>query len=199
MKANSSITIANLNIKVNNLCNCSLRRALRCIADPFFVVVQYLLHVLDHLIQRLVAFNAAVTSIALHGMGSAVRDDVWESLRRAVRPTGQLIALDFAVPQHNSLLARFAARFSERDERGFLDIYPAHYENFPEFMRNGGLLSWVQQRSQKIEAEYRFWGGTLAVVIIGQSAAGLGRVYAHSARASGLSACVAASSFSGEG
>ena len=115
-------------------------------------------------------FDAAVISIALHEMQPQVREEVWESMREAVLPGGRLIALDFAVPGRNSLLARIAGGLIEQDERGTLNYHPEHYRNFQEFMRNGGLLSWIQKRSQPVEAEYRFWGGTVAVVVTGQSA-----------------------------
>lgn len=112
-------------------------------------------------------FDAAVISIALHEMNAQVRDLVWESMRGAVRPGGRLIALDFAVPQHNSLLARLFGWLIEQDERGTLSYDPGHYQNFKDFMRKGGLLAWIQKRSQSIEADYRFWGGTVAVVVAG--------------------------------
>jgi ubiquinone/menaquinone biosynthesis C-methylase UbiE len=110
-------------------------------------------------------FEAAVISLALHEMPPPVREKVWESMRRAVLPGGQLIALDYAVPSRNSLSARFASGLIERDERGLANIHPAHYENFQEFMRNGGLLSWIQKLGQPPEAEYRYWSGTVAVVV----------------------------------
>lgn len=115
-------------------------------------------------------FDAAVISIALHEMRPQVRDKVWEAMRRAVVPGGRLLALDFSVPQRNSLITRLAAWLMERDERGFASIHPEHYENFLEFMHNGGLLSWIEKRGQPLEAEYRFWGGTLAVVVSGGAA-----------------------------
>lgn len=111
-------------------------------------------------------FNAAVISIALHEMSPQVREEVWESMHRAVLPGGRLIALDFAAPGRNSLLGRFMARLIEQDERGTLSYHPEHYENFREFMRNGGLHSWIQKQSQPLEAEYRFWGGALAIAIL---------------------------------
>lgn len=113
-------------------------------------------------------FDAAVISLAIHEMLPQVREKVWESMRRAVLPGGRLIALDFAVPERNNLSARIAAGLTERDERELLNIHPEHYSNFQEFMRNGGLISWIQKRSQPLEAEYRFWGGTVAVVVTGQ-------------------------------
>jgi ubiquinone/menaquinone biosynthesis C-methylase UbiE len=114
-------------------------------------------------------FDAAVISIAIHEMLPTVRERVWESMRRALRPRGRLIALDFAVPRRNSLSARIAGGLVERDERELLSIHPEHYENFREFMRHGGLLSWIQRQGQPIEAEYRFWGGTIAVIVTRQS------------------------------
>jgi len=114
-------------------------------------------------------FDAAVISIALHEMPPQVREKVWESMCRAVHPTGRLIALDFTVPQGNSFFSRIASSLIERDERGMIDVHPEHYENFTEFMRNGGLLSWIRDRSQPLEAEYRFLAGTVAVVVTGQS------------------------------
>jgi hypothetical protein len=32
-------------------------------------------------------------------------------------------------------------------------------------MRGGGLLALVQKHGQPVEAEYRFWGGAVAVVV----------------------------------
>jgi ubiquinone/menaquinone biosynthesis C-methylase UbiE len=113
-------------------------------------------------------FDAAV--ITSHCMKCAqVREEVWESMR-AVRPSGRLVALDFAVPQRNSLSARMVSNLIEQDEREMLNVHPEHYENFQEFMRQGGLLSWIQKQGQPLEAEYRFWGGSVAVVVTGQSA-----------------------------
>jgi len=60
-------------------------------------------------------FDAAVISIALHEMPPRVREKAWESMRRAVRPRGRLIALDFDVPPRIGLLARVARRFTERE------------------------------------------------------------------------------------
>jgi ubiquinone/menaquinone biosynthesis C-methylase UbiE len=115
------------------------------------------------------SYDAAVISIALHEMPEPVREKVWASMRRAVRSGGRLIALDFAVSRQNSLFVHMIEKFIEQDERGMLNIYPEHYENFQEFMRNGGLLAWIQKQGQPLEAEYRFWGGTVAVIVTGSS------------------------------
>ncbi len=110
-------------------------------------------------------FDAAVISLALHEMPPQVRERVWASMRRAVRPRGRMIALDFAVPRRTGLSARIARSLIEQDERSFLSIHREHYENYAEFMRNGGLRAWIQARGEAVEAEYDFWGGTVAIVI----------------------------------
>lgn len=114
-------------------------------------------------------FDAAVISIALHEMPPPVREQVWASMRRAVRLKGRLIAVDFAVPPRPSLLTRFAQSFAERDERAFLSIHPEHYKNYKDFMRRGGLHAWIREQGESVEAEYPFWGGTLAIVVCRRS------------------------------
>lgn len=114
-------------------------------------------------------FDAAVISIALHEMPPHARDKVWASMRRAVRPRGRLIALDFAIPRTASLLASIARSIMEQDERSLITIHREHYENFQEFMQSGGLRAWIQERGESVETEYDFWGGTVAVVICRRS------------------------------
>ena len=112
------------------------------------------------------AYDAAVISIALHEMPPGVREQVWASMRRAVRPGGRLVAIDFAVPARSGLLSRTAANLIEQDERGTLNYHPEHYYNFQEFMRGGGLLGWVQKQGVPVEAEFRYLAGTLGLVVI---------------------------------
>lgn len=111
-------------------------------------------------------FDAAVISIALHEMPPAVREQVWASMRRAVRPGGRLVVLDFAVPARSGFLSRTAANLIEQDERGTLNYHPEHYYNFQEFMRGGGLLGWVQKQGVPVDAEFRYLAGVLALVVI---------------------------------
>ncbi len=110
-------------------------------------------------------FDAAVISIALHEMSPRTRDLVWASTRRAVRPQGRLIALDFAVPRSTGLLERIAGSIIEQDERSLLTIHREHYENYKEFMRNGGLRAWIGQHCEAVEAQYDFWAGTVGVAV----------------------------------
>ncbi len=111
-------------------------------------------------------FDAAVISLALHEMPPTVREQVWAAMRRAVRPGGRLLALDFAAPTRGGPLARLAANLIEQDERSTLSYHPEHYANFKEFMRGGGLPGWMQAHRQPIQAEHRYLAGTLALVVI---------------------------------
>jgi 2-polyprenyl-3-methyl-5-hydroxy-6-metoxy-1,4-benzoquinol methylase len=53
----------------------------------------------------------------------------------------------------------------KRDERGFLKSDPEHYQNFQEFMQNGGLRGWVLARKESIERQQDYWGGTVELVV----------------------------------
>jgi ubiquinone/menaquinone biosynthesis C-methylase UbiE len=112
-------------------------------------------------------FDAAVIGLALHEMPAPVREKVWEMMRRAVRPGGCLLALDYATALQDSFPARLAARMIDQDEREFLKIHPEHFQNFQEFMQNGGLHGWVEKQGLPLQADYRFLGGTVAVVVTG--------------------------------
>ncbi len=90
-------------------------------------------------------------------------------MRRAVRPQGRLIALDYAVPRTTSLWSRLASSLVEQDERSMVTIHREHYENFQEFMRNGGLRAWIQEHGTAVESEFDFWGGAVAVMICRRS------------------------------
>jgi ubiquinone/menaquinone biosynthesis C-methylase UbiE len=110
-------------------------------------------------------FDAAVISLALHALSTPVRDQVWESMVRAVTAGGPLIALDYTLPQQATLFARTAHSLIERDERGFLKSDPEHYQNFRAFMQRGGLRAWVLARKQNVERQQDYWGGTVELAV----------------------------------
>ncbi len=114
-------------------------------------------------------FDAAVISLALHEMRPDIREQVWGSMNRAVRPDGRLIALDYAVPLTTSIFGRIAGSLVEQDEKSFVNIHPDHYTNFAQFMGNGGLRAWIREQKASVETEYDFWSGTVAVVICRRS------------------------------
>ena len=104
-------------------------------------------------------FDAAVVSLALHEMDASLRESVWEAMRRAVKPGGLLIALDFTVPKNSKWYTRAVGRLIDKDEKQIGGINPAHYENFREFMSTGGLESWLSAR-EKNEMTTRYYGGS---------------------------------------
>jgi ubiquinone/menaquinone biosynthesis C-methylase UbiE len=110
-------------------------------------------------------FDAAVISLALHALSAPLREAVWASMRRAVRPGGRLIALDYTPPQRSTLSARAVYTIIEQDERSFLKSDPEHYQHFQEFMHNGGLRAWVLAREENIERQHDYWGGTVELAV----------------------------------
>jgi ubiquinone/menaquinone biosynthesis C-methylase UbiE len=110
-------------------------------------------------------FDAAVISLALHALSVPVREQVWESMVRAVTARGLLIALHYTLPRQSTLLARTAYSLIDGDERGFLKSDPEHYENFREFMQKGGLRAWALARKQKIERQQDYWAGTVELAV----------------------------------
>ncbi|SRR6266704_759561 len=112
------------------------------------------------------AFDAAIVSLALHEMDPPLRDSVWETMRRAVRPGGLLIALDFTVPKDSKWHSRLVGRFIDKDERQVGRVNPAHYENYREFMSTGGLEEWLVTRERNAMTRRFFAGGNLGVFAV---------------------------------
>ena len=112
------------------------------------------------------AFDAAVVSLALHEMDASLRESVWEAMRRAVKPGGLLIALDFTVPKSSKWYARIVGWLIDKDEKQIGGINPAHYENFQEFMSTGGLESWLSARERNYMTARYYGGGNLGVFTV---------------------------------
>lgn len=111
------------------------------------------------------AFDAAIVSLALHEMSAPVRTSVWMSMRRAVKPDGLLIALDFTVPKSTRWYGRTMSWLIDKDEKQIGGIDPAHYENYREFMRAGGLEGWIHARERSATARH-YGGGSLGVYTV---------------------------------
>jgi ubiquinone/menaquinone biosynthesis C-methylase UbiE len=112
------------------------------------------------------AFDGAVVSLALHEMDAPIRESVWETMRRAVRPGGLLVVLDFTVPKDSKWLGRVVGRFIDKDERRVGRINPAHYENYREFMGVGGLDGWLGARERNVMTKRYFAEGNLGVFAV---------------------------------
>ncbi len=111
-------------------------------------------------------FDAAVVSLALHEMDASLRESVWGAMHRAVKPGGQLIALDFTVPKSSKWHARIMGRLIDKDEKQIGGINPAHYENFQEFMSTGGLEGWLSARERNNITARSYGGGNLGVFAV---------------------------------
>jgi ubiquinone/menaquinone biosynthesis C-methylase UbiE len=112
------------------------------------------------------AFDAAVVSLALHEMDGALRESVWEAMRRAVKPGGLLVALDFTAPKSPAWHTRIMGKLIDSDEKQIGAINPAHYNNFREFMGTGGLEAWLDARGQTRLSGRYYAGGNIGVFAV---------------------------------
>lgn len=87
-------------------------------------------------------------------------------MRRAVKPGGLLIALDFTVPKSSKWYAKIMGRLIDNDEKQIGGINPAHYENFQEFMSTGGLESWLSARERNSITGRYYAGGNFGVFAV---------------------------------
>jgi ubiquinone/menaquinone biosynthesis C-methylase UbiE len=110
-------------------------------------------------------FDAAVISLALHSLSKPNREKVWDSMVRAVRPGGHLIALDFTLPKHINLFSRIISKMIEQDESKFRKSHPEHYENYQGFIQSGGLRDWILSQKEIIDLQHYYWGGTIELVV----------------------------------
>lgn len=92
-------------------------------------------------------FDAAVIGLALHEMDEESRQLVWQRMAEAVKNTGIIIVIDYAVPEQATLLSSLAARAISADERSFEAHQPGHHHNYQAFMQDGGLLAWLKRRN----------------------------------------------------
>jgi len=110
------------------------------------------------------SFDGAITSLALHEMPPGVREEVWRAMRRAVRPGGLLIAMDYSPQPRPTLLGRLARKIVDADERSFAKVHLPHYENYLAFMAEGGLAGWLTTVGETPRNDRRFLFGNLAVL-----------------------------------
>lgn len=111
-------------------------------------------------------FDAVLISFALHVVSAALRETIWQAMLRAVRPGGRLIALDYTFPRQLTLSGRLIYAIADRDERSLLKTDPAHYHNFQEFMRSGGLRAFALARSETLERQHEYWGGLIGLAVL---------------------------------
>jgi len=109
-------------------------------------------------------FDAAYINLAIHEMEPDMREQVWRKMVQSVRVGGVIGVMDINAPQKDSRRSRFWRSFFELDERNFLRTNPKHYANYLEFVQNGGIRSWMNQRVAKLESEQYFFAGNIGVL-----------------------------------
>ena len=111
-------------------------------------------------------FDVAYINLAIHEMAADMRELVWQKMLQAVRDGGMVAVMDLNAPQEDTTVSRFWQRFFELDERNFLRTNPDHYNNYCEFMKNGGLYNWMNQKVERLESEKYFFAGNIAVISV---------------------------------
>lgn len=109
-------------------------------------------------------FDVAYINLAIHEMAPDLREVVWQKMVQAVRDGGVVAIMDLNAPQKHTARSRFWQGFFELDERNFLRTNPEHYSNYCEFIKNGGLHSWMKPRVTKLESEKYFFAGNIGVL-----------------------------------
>lgn len=126
-----------------------------------------LLHLLDATQMTFESeFDAAIISFALHEMSPDTRETVWQKMHNAVRQEGILIIADFAKNDRIDLPARLIQKFFVCGERSFLDHDPVHYENYCDWMSQGGALGWVKKHKENLLAEQYFSSGNICTIAV---------------------------------
>lgn len=110
--------------------------------------------------------DGAVVALALHEMREDARLAVWESMRKAVRPGGTLILLDYTTPPNNTIASELARRVIWKDEASIGKDDPDHFLNYQDFMSFGGAKSWLLNHGESIREDRYFLFGNLGLFAV---------------------------------
>jgi ubiquinone/menaquinone biosynthesis C-methylase UbiE len=111
-------------------------------------------------------FNGAVISMSLHEMKPFEREVTWQRMHEAVKRGGKIVAMDFAVSPKLTLYSWFVRGLLKIDEKRFRKINLAHYENYLQFLKEGGIGPWIKRRRENVEEERFYLGGNIGVIAV---------------------------------
>jgi len=106
------------------------------------------------------SFKGIIISFSLHDKASCVRDDLMNEAKRLLVPEGRIILVDFENPwNRKSRVGSVLVYLIERSAGG------EHFRNNRQFLRDGGLRSFIEKH-ELIEVErYDVELGVLAIVV----------------------------------
>lgn len=110
--------------------------------------------------------DAAVVAFSLHEMPEDTRVKVWKAMRKATKPGGPLVVVDFAASRRRIIGSKVSWKFVVADEKNIDRYDPGHFENFEEFMVLGGVRGWLVSRGEVIEEEWYFMWGNIGVLVV---------------------------------
>ncbi len=110
--------------------------------------------------------DGAVVAFSLHEMPEDVRGKVWKAMKKATKPGGPLVVVDFAASPRRSIGSKVSWQFICADEKNIGRHDPGHFENFREFMELGGTRKWLVKGGEEIEEERNFLWGNIGVFVV---------------------------------
>ena len=111
-------------------------------------------------------FDAAILSFSLHEMNVEIQEKAWNEICSYVKHGGIMVVTDISVPKKFTLLARLMKLFIDRDERRIGKVYPLHYKNYLDFIKNGGVSVWIHAYKLKIIRERCYYAENICTIAV---------------------------------
>lgn len=105
-------------------------------------------------------FDISTITLAIHEMEPLVRIKVIKEMIRVTKKNGNIILVDYTIPESKSFwsfLCKYAIWIVERITGG------NHYKNYRHFMKNGGLQKFITKYPFKIKNEVKGFGDNLSI------------------------------------
>ncbi len=109
-------------------------------------------------------FDAVLMRFVFHEMDPRVRESVWGEMTRLLNDRGLVIFLDFTVSLETGFYPVAGRLLIRSIEKQMGWVHAPHYGNYREFMRKGGLVSWIRRHGGQIIEERRYLGGNLGLI-----------------------------------
>lgn len=111
-------------------------------------------------------FESAVIAFSIHEMPEDIRVNVWQNIKRVVKEGHPIILVDFTSTNRNDIASRISRKCMEYDEKNIGRHDPGHFENYKEFMEQGGTKSWLLKHNEKIIEERYFMWCNIGVFVV---------------------------------
>ena len=109
------------------------------------------------------AFDFVISSITIHEMPAEVRTAVMKEARRVLKRSGRYLIIDYHVGE-----TAFPRIIFHRTVTVFFEILAGrdHYKNYREFMRNGGLQTYIDECGYLIDSKKTIDAGEMVFYLL---------------------------------